>query len=213
MVVETAVIVSSILIAFSIIVWWKGHADVPTETKSPIPIPNEVATVLEKSKLDTPLPPPITLPSGNQDAKETSTIGKPSGPQIPEQYRQTIGPVIRVPAFGERFMAFEGEPVDVPWAQAMETGLNDFIAVQGPQSSSVVEFIQCRSTACVIAGYSIPNQEGLDASILGDLRKQSWWEGGRTSSTHLARDDGTRSFVILIDRSSEVPPMAAPDSQ
>lgn len=202
-VVEATVIVGSILVAFSIIAWWKGHADEPTETNSPSPGPIEEASILEKSKLDMPVPHPTTPSLVIQDTREIPTIGNQSSPQIPEQYRQTIGPVVQPPTFGERFKAFEDEPVDVPWARAMETGLNDFIAVQGPQNSSVVEFIQCRSTACVIAGYSIPNQEGLDASILGDLRKQSWWEGGRTSSTHLGRDDGTRSFVIMIDRPTQ----------
>ena len=212
-VIEATVIVASILIAYSIIAWWQNDTEGLTESISTRHSQDERISGPQESNFDKPVQPPVNPSPKDHAAQESITIVDQRSPQIPEQYRQTIGPVVRPPTFGERFRAFEAEPVDVPWAQAMETGLNDFMAVQGPQSSSVIEFIQCRSTACVIAGYSIPTQEGLDASILGDLRKQSWWEGGHTSSTRLSRDDGSISFVILLDRSTGNTPVAAPGLQ
>ena len=136
----------------------------------------------------------------NETVETATSALKQSGVAIPESYRRTIGPVVQPPTFGERFKAFEAEPIDGPWAQAMEAGMNNFVAAHGPDYGSVIEFIQCRTSICVIAGYTIPNHEGLSASIIGELRKQSWWQGGNSSSSNLGSEDGRTSFVILIDR-------------
>ena len=136
--------------------------------------------------------PSVSLPSVEYDA-----------PMIPESYRETIGPVVRSISFGERIQDFEAEPVDVSWAQAMEIGINDFIASHGPEYGEVFEFVQCRSSSCVLAGYTIPGYESQGASVIGTLRRQPWWQAsGRASSTH--RDgEGRISFVTIIRRYDE----------
>ncbi len=121
-------------------------------------------------------------------------------PEIPESYRATIGPVVQHVSFGEKYQDFEEEPIDEPWAIAMETGINDFIAIHGPASGEVFEFVQCRSSHCVLAGYTLAGQEPRGASVIGQLSDQPWWQGAREASSTYSSGNDRTSFVILIPR-------------
>lgn len=123
--------------------------------------------------------------------------------EIPESYRATIGPVVQHISFGEKYRDFEAEPIDGSWAYAMESGISDFIAIHGPESGEVFEFVQCRSSNCVLAGYTLLGREPSGASVIGQLSRQPWWQGGqKASSTHNSGEDRT-SFVVLIPRIDE----------
>lgn len=161
-------------------------------------------------------PPPAeavaTHPSESQASVGEAVDSTPSGPDvayfdelpttptIPDAYRKALGPVVRHKSFGERYEEFEAEPIDGAWAQAMEYGINDFIAVHGPSSNEVFDFIQCRSSSCVLAGYTDLGREPNGASIIGDLSRQSWWQGGGRASSTNSVDGSRRTFVIFIAR-------------
>lgn len=143
-------------------------------------------------------------------AEPTSTLTPraiaPSGqvkPEIPESYREIIGPVVQDISFGQRFRDFEAEPIDDSWAHAMEAGINNFVAVHGPGSGEVFEFVQCRSSNCVLAGYTIHGQEPHGASVIGELGRQPWWQGGQAASSTYGSGDNRTSFVVLIPRFDE----------
>lgn len=124
-------------------------------------------------------------------------------PEIPESYRETIGPAVEHISFGERFRDFEAEPIDESWAYAMEMGINDFVAAHGPESGEVFEFVQCRSSNCVLAGYTLHGQEPQGASVIGELGKQPWWQGGQEASSTFRGGEDRISFVIFIPRFTE----------
>jgi len=117
---------------------------------------------------------------------------------IPDAYRNSIGPIVRRPTFGEIYRKFESEPVDEPWAWAMEHGLNDFIAVHGPRSGEVFDFVQCRSSYCVVAGYKLDSMEASGASIISELTSQSWWQGGASAYSSSSSEQDRRRFVVLL---------------
>ena len=120
--------------------------------------------------------------------------------KIPDNYRDTIGPASRQPTFAEQYQQFEAEPIDGSWAAAMENGLNNYTAVHGPASGEVFEFVQCRSSYCVVAGYKIEGDERTGASIIGDLARQPWWQGAASAYSSWGREDDQQRFVVLLPR-------------
>ncbi len=172
----------------------------PVQRTSPnVKMAEEIPT-LENQKIEFPIQSVEVPTARNAEIESAPNTPTQSNSTIPDWYRETIGPAVQPPTFGEKFKDFEAEPIDVPWAEAMEVGMNNFVAARGPDYGSVIEFIQCRTSKCVLAGYTIPNHEGLSASIIGELRRQSWWQGGGSSSSNLSTGDDRTSFVILIDR-------------
>jgi hypothetical protein len=175
-----------------------NKSGVPTTVSDALP-PEEVATValgqtdLEGSTYHANGSPPSDRGAASLD------VSIPA-PVIPGSYRDTIGPIVAHKSYGEQYRDFEAEPIDGSWAQAMEIGINDFIAIHGPSSNEVFEFVQCRSSNCVLAGYKDPSQEPQGASIIGDLSRQPWWQGGGSASSTNTIKDGRRSFVIFISR-------------
>ena len=117
---------------------------------------------------------------------------------MPTRYKEMIGPLepSRI-TFSERHASFAVEPRDEPWAVAMETGINDYLAAAGPGDGMVFEYVECRTRTCEVAGYIVDEQaaRGFDTD---DLVEQSWWQGGRATSSIGPKIDGTKHFVIIF---------------
>ena len=119
---------------------------------------------------------------------------------IPEAYLRIVGSTRPHLSFGERVGQFQTEPRDEIWASAMEAGINSYVAASAPTAGAVFEYIQCRSTACILAGYVIDGKERQSASMLGELQSQGWWDGGNSSHSMGGTVGEQDAFVILFPR-------------
>jgi len=138
-----------------------------------------------------------TNPAGPTNSPDAVVEKLESKPKIPLMYRQAIGPVRRTYSFGESYILFETEPVDEAWAYGMEAGISDYLSRLGPDSGAVFEFVQCRSTACAIAGYVVEGGRDQTAMMVDRMRHEPWWDAGGTSKSI----GGEEQFVILLSRS------------
>jgi len=117
--------------------------------------------------------------------------------RMPSHYKEMIGPVRpRQVAFSERHANFASEPRNEPWAFAMETGINDFIAKLDPPLGLVVEYVECRARTCEIAGYRTGGDSD-DGRALNHLVQQPWWQGGNAISSSGYYIDGIEYFVNI----------------
>lgn len=180
-----------------LIVLQSEHADVSAD------LPTEKSELEANVQRDLDVAVATTAESSSTMTPNLISKSSQSAPEIPESYRETIGPAVQHISFGERYRKFEAEPVDDSWAQAMEIGISDFVAIHGPESGEVFEFFQCRSSSCVLAGYKRPGQVTHDASVVGELSRQPWWQGSQKSSATYLDRDGRMSFVVLIPRFDE----------
>jgi hypothetical protein len=118
---------------------------------------------------------------------------------IPEVYLDMIGyPEDSTPAPDryDRYVAFARDVRDEPWAAAMEAGIANF-AARLNQMEVVVEYIECRSLYCVIAGYS---PTGSTAQ-LWDMRDTGWWQAaGAGADIVQSGRDGQADFVLFVER-------------
>lgn len=131
--------------------------------------------------------------------QNTSVATEPA--RIPRIYREIIGPVYHLgPTLPELHAMFEREPRDETWAYAMEAGINDYIANRWAGDGTVVEYVECRSQHCEIAGYVHDGYENKSASILGAIRKEGWWQGGNSTHSTGGNIDGLNRFVIILNR-------------
>ena len=120
---------------------------------------------------------------------------------IPEIYRPAIGPANPPLTFGEEYELFSREAIDSVWAQPMENGINSYLATQGASSGFVFDFVQCRSTACVIAGYTVNDSADSDyQSIVKGMLNKGWWDAG--SSLHYSGSEagGRKIKVLMVPR-------------
>jgi len=120
--------------------------------------------------------------------------------EIPEAYLRIIGSTKPHLSFGERVGQYQQEPRDEVWVSAMEAGINSYVAASAPTAGAVFEYIQCRSSACILAGYVIEGKERQSASILGELQSQGWWDGGNSSHGMGGAVGELDAFVILLPR-------------
>lgn len=118
--------------------------------------------------------------------------------KMPHTYKEMIGPLVPSrTTFSERHENFASEPRDEPWAVAMETGINDYLATAGAKYGMVFEYVECRTRTCEVAGY-IVDEQASSRFDFHDLVKQSWWQGGRATSSIGPTINGTKHFVIIF---------------
>lgn len=131
---------------------------------------------------------------------ETRPEFQSSVPEIrmPSNYQEMIGPVRTQPTtLAEMHANFASEPRVESWAIAMETGINDYIANSSPRLGVVVEYVECRSRTCEIAGYRIDGESDRTAS-LRMMVQEPWWQGGRKSYLGGHWVDGVDYFVTIF---------------
>lgn len=143
-----------------------------------------------------------SVPSPENSIGDSETEVQADVPEIrmPSNYREMIGPVRpRQPSFAEQHADFASEPRDESWAVAMETGINDYVASSGATLGLVVEYVECRSRTCEIAGFQ-PDRNKGNVGSLYTLPRQPWWQGGSANSAKLLTqpgDAGKEYFVII----------------
>lgn len=121
--------------------------------------------------------------------------------RIPSAYRDLVGP-IPPPRLSsaEMHALFEKEPRDEAWAYSMETGINDHIATFGAGEGIVVEYVECRSQYCEIAGFAKEGYEPHFSKTLNDITRSGWWQAAGGTHYINGEADGFDRFVIIISR-------------
>lgn len=123
--------------------------------------------------------------------------------RIPSAYGALVGPVPppRL-STAEIHALFEKEPRDEPWAFAMEAGIHEHIANFGAGKGTVVEYVECRSQYCEIAGYADKGQSA-DTGFYLAMTESGWWQASGGSHHVSGRRDGIDRFVMIFLRYRE----------
>jgi len=95
---------------------------------------------------------------------------------------------------------FAGEPRDESWAYTMELGINQHLTASTSLEGTVVEYVECRTTACVMAGYVQPGMEDSSQELIREMSATGWWQLSQATMSSSSNDDGTRRFVRIIPR-------------
>ena len=186
------------------------HHDVPTEAPSTVATPERAIEQTDPSSVA----PPVTeavLAARQPDLAEMNSP-EPSAVmpnEMPAVYRDMIGPARpRSLSFSEVHALFEEEPREEAWANAMESGINDYVAMHAADRGLVIEYVECRSRYCEVGGYAIEGYEADSSLLWGDMTREDWWQGGSTyqsqgsgpSDYPGANVDEPDRFLGIIDR-------------
>ena len=117
---------------------------------------------------------------------------------LPDIYEQHINPPQRSIRFADFHEIFKNEPRDEPWAAAMEAGLNHSIANSSSSEFVVIEYLECRSRMCEIAGY-LRNEEVHPRDLITDFERSGVWPGRFSTHTSRFSDAGAKRFVAIIN--------------
>lgn len=128
------------------------------------------------------------------------TVAMPAS-NLPAVYSEVIGsPQPKRLRVADRHAIFLTEPRDEAWASAMESGISNYLADNASNLSFRVEFVECRSEHCEIAGY-VPEGYLDDTSDLRNgLKNSGWWQGGVSSASTGMEIDGVERIVIMFNR-------------
>jgi hypothetical protein len=128
------------------------------------------------------------------------TVAVPAS-NIPTIYSEVIGlPRPKRPRFADRHAIFLTEPRDEVWASTMESGISNFLADNASNLSFKVEFVECRSEHCEIAGYVPEGYPDDTGDLKNGLRNSGWWQGGLSSSSTGREINGVQRIVIIFNR-------------
>jgi hypothetical protein len=120
--------------------------------------------------------------------------------QLPDAYLEIVGPfenTKRPLETYDRYVAFAQDDRDESWAAAMEAGIANFAARQFEIDGTVVDFAECRSRFCVIAGHSPTGQ----TARFGSIRGEGWWQAaGPASKSVTSGHDGSLLYVLIYER-------------
>ncbi len=124
--------------------------------------------------------------------------GRGLPPLLPEDYYFMLEPPEDQPiTTAERAVRFAEEARDESWAYTMELGINQHVAVATPVGT-VIEYVECRTTTCMMAGYTQPGFENGSRALIGEMGRTGWWQlGGETVSVSRGRN-GENRFVHFL---------------
>ena len=122
--------------------------------------------------------------------------------RIPRIYDEIIGPPTRMTTIPNIHADFKNEPRDESWASAMESGIRHHIANSGTGDWAVVEYIECRSNTCEIAGYSMGGTENHPGNLLAGDFGAGWWQGHFNvySTRHTYEGEEIPRFILIVTR-------------
>lgn len=116
---------------------------------------------------------------------------------IPDVYEDHIGPQQREVSFADIHHVFKNEPRDEPWAAAMESGINHYLANSGSGDWAVVEYLECRSRICEVAGYKT-GSENHPSELVEEFMSSGIWHGEPGIHTSRFGDHRLKRFIIII---------------
>lgn len=125
-------------------------------------------------------------------------------PLLPEAYYSLLEPPNRRALAPHELAArFAGEPRDEAWAYTMELGMNQHIAGSPNLGGTVIEYVECRTTACLMAGYVEPGFENTSQNLIREMSTTGWWQLSPGTMTRMSLDDGVPRFVHVIPRTQD----------
>lgn len=121
---------------------------------------------------------------------------------LPPAYEDHIRPKRRQVSFADIHNLFKNEPRDEPWAAAMESGINHYLANSGSGDWAVVEYVECRARICEIAGYRT-GTENHPKELVDEFVSSGIWHGN--PRVHLDRfgEQDIKRFMIAISSYSD----------
>ena len=103
------------------------------------------------------------------------TVAMPAS-NLPAVYSEVIGsPQPKRLRVADRHAIFLTEFRDEVWASAMESGIRNYVSDNASNLDIVVEYFECRSEHCEIAGYAPPGKESDINQLKNGLRSSGWW--------------------------------------
>ncbi len=127
----------------------------------------------------------VVVPLSNLPAVYDEVIGRPQ----PKQLRAA-----------DRHAIFLTEPRDEAWASAMESGINNYLADNASSLKFKVEYVECRSEHCEIAGYVPDGYSDDTGDLKNGLKNSGWWQGGVSSASTGREINGIERRVIIFNR-------------
>lgn len=100
---------------------------------------------------------------------------EPVPPSIPSIYEDHLRRPDRMLEASDFHEIFKNELRDEPWAAAMESGIHHSIANAGSGDWAVVEYVECRSRICEIAGYVQAGQHPM--RLIEQFADSGAWPG------------------------------------
>ncbi len=111
---------------------------------------------------------------------------------------------------------FRAQPRNESWASAMEDGIRGSIVQTEATTGITIEYVECRSTICKVAGYmpSVSIEPQPDPrDIFLEQFGEGWWHGEPDMALrqHSYQDEGIERFLIIIANRGVMGSMAIPD--
>lgn len=156
-----------------------------------------------------------------QDSFANSSVSKERGQtlslsEVPEPYDKMLKPRqlpknLKTPELYERF---KSDVRDNSWADAMELGINQYIAERGSDLELVFDFVECRSRYCVVAGVSYSQDRGPWNTFNPEMTNSGWWLASGGNSTVGGTYGNETRFATIISRelSDTTRPSSSEDS-
>lgn len=194
MIVRAADAILTVLVGLGI-----GYGLRTLEPSSPVEAPSSRNEALAPRPDATPVPARTAAESCPDSVRRPPAVVA-SLPALPPPYLEIIGPLEErsSPTAYETYTAFTRESRDEPWAAAMEAGVKSWAAGLAPRDRMSIDYVECRSLHCVIAGRS---SEGRTVFEGNDVRDQGWWQAERTlASFAFSSRDGSLYFLWSVQR-------------
>ena len=123
-------------------------------------------------------------------------------PVVPEPYETMLKPrelpkKFRTPELYDRFRV---DVRDNSWADAMELGINQYVAERGSDLELVFDFVECRSRYCVVAGVSYSQDRGPWNTFNPEMSSSGWWAASGGNSTVGGTHGNETRFATVISR-------------
>jgi len=135
-----------------------------------------------------------------QEIEPETSVRKISLPQV---YEDHIRPRQRQVLFADIHYLFKNESRDEPWAAAMESGIIHYIANSGSGNWAVVDYIECRSGMCEIAG-QMTGKGNNPRRLVDEFLNSGIWQGEpRLHSSRFSEQDFKRFIIVISSYSDE----------
>lgn len=100
----------------------------------------------------------------------------------------------------EMYLDFNTDERDESWAYPMELGITQHIARRGSELGMTIEFVECRSRFCTIAGIVHDGGQPTVNILLGEMTQSGWWQTFGGASTVGTSQDAEYRFVSIFPR-------------
>jgi len=153
--------------------------------------------------------PPLSKARIEQDIRALGSESKsqvPAQTNLPHAYLPFLEPkrhATRRMTSDENYNFFASDDRDESWAYTMELAMQDYIASNQNTDGAIIEYVECRSRMCMVAG-SVPDGSNDDfGEHLEAMQDTGWWQLSNTSHTAGGMTGGDYRFVTFVPRDSE----------